>query len=72
MVTRVAIIVFATAVGLQEMGVATEIVMLAFAIPLGALAIALAVAAGVGGRDLAAQELEALRDTLRGGAANPR
>lgn len=68
-ITRVVIVVFAAAVALQEMGVATEIVMLAFAIPLGALAIAVAVAAGIGGRDLAAQELEALRDTLRGDSA---
>ena len=69
-ITRVTIVVFAAAVGLQEMGVATEIVMVAFAIPLGALAIAVAVAAGVGGRDLAAQELEALRDAVRGDPAS--
>ena len=69
LITRIVIIAFAVALGLQEMGIANEIVMLAFGIPLGALALAAAVAAGVGGRDLAAQELMALRDALRGDSA---
>ena len=69
LITRVVIIAFAVALGLQEMGIANEIVMLAFGIPLGALALAAAVAVGVGGRDLAAQELTALRDALRGDSA---
>ena len=60
LITRVIIIAFAVALGLQEMGIANEIVMLAFGIPLGALALAAAVAVGVGGRDLAAHELTAL------------
>ncbi len=68
-ITRIVIIAFAVALGLQEVGIANEIVMLAFGIPLGALALAAAVAVGVGGRDLAAQELTALRAALRGDSA---
>ena len=48
LITRVVIIAFAVALGLQEVGIANEIVMLAFGIPLGALALAAAVAVGVG------------------------
>ena len=70
-ITRVVIVAFAAALGLQEMGIANEIVLLAFGIPLGALALATAVAVGVGGRDLAAQELTALRDAVRGDSAAP-
>jgi hypothetical protein len=57
-VARVAIIVFAFAIGLGQMGVASEIIMLAFGILLGAVALALAVAFGVGGRDAAGRFVE--------------
>jgi hypothetical protein len=52
-VARVAILVLAFAVGLGEMGVASEIIMIAFGVLLGALALAVAIAFGVGGRDAA-------------------
>ena len=65
LITRVVIIAFAVALGLQEMGIANEIVMLALASPSARWPIAV----GVGGRDLAAQELTALRDALRGDSA---
>jgi hypothetical protein len=55
----VAILVLATAMALRQMGIANEIVNLAFGLLLGAIAIAAAIAFGFGGRDLAGRELEA-------------
>ena len=52
---RVAIIILAIAMGLGEMGLGDEIVGLAFGLTLGAIAVALAIAFGLGGRDTAAQ-----------------
>ena len=66
LMARVAIIVVAALVGLREMGIADEIVILAFALPLGAVAVAAGIALGLGGREVASQELAVLRDTLRG------
>jgi hypothetical protein len=56
---RVAIIVLAGAMALRQMGIANEIVNLAFALLLGALAVAAALAFGLGGRETAGRELEA-------------
>jgi len=58
-VARVAIIGLAVAMGLRQMGVANEIVNLAFALLLGAIAVAAALAFGLGGRNAAGRELEA-------------
>ena len=54
---RVAIIAFVGAMALQQMGVATSIVNLAFGLLLGAIAVAIAIAFGLGGRDVAADNL---------------
>ncbi|HEX6303359.1 MAG TPA: mechanosensitive ion channel [Anaerolineales bacterium] len=56
-VARVAIIVFASALALREMGIAESIVNLAFGLILGAVAVAVALAFGLGGRDVAARQL---------------
>lgn len=56
---RVAIIALVGAMGLQQMGVATDIVNLAFGLLLGAVAVAIAIAFGLGGRDIAANEISA-------------
>jgi hypothetical protein len=56
-VARVAIIVFVVAMALQQMGIAPDIVNLAFGLLLGALAIAIALAFGLGGRDVAAEKI---------------
>jgi hypothetical protein len=56
--TRVSVIVLAGAIGLRQMGLANEIIELAFGLLLGSIAVAVAVAFGVGGRDLAARQLE--------------
>ena len=55
---RVGILRFTTAVGLRQMGIANEIIELAFGIVLGAVAVAFAVAFGLGGRDAAARQIE--------------
>lgn len=55
---RVAIVVFAGALALRQMGIADEIVNLAFGILLGALGVAAALAFGLGSRDLAGREVE--------------
>lgn len=48
---------FVGALALGQMGVATNIVNLAFGLLLGAVAVAIAIAFGLGGRDVAAEEL---------------
>ncbi len=55
---KVAIIVLAGAMALRQMGLANEIINIAFGMLLGAVAIAVAIAFGIGGRDVAAGELE--------------
>lgn len=54
---RLAIIVLASAMALQQIGLAGEIINLAFGLLLGAIAVAVAIALGLGGRDIAAREL---------------
>jgi len=56
-VARASIVVLATAVGLQHMGVGEDIIKLAFGILLGAMGVAAAIAFGSGGRDLATSYL---------------
>ena len=51
-----------TAIGLTFMGLADQIVMLAFGLILGSAAIACALAFGLGGRDAAARVLERWSD----------
>jgi hypothetical protein len=55
---RFAIIALFTAIGLTFMGLADQIVILAFGLILGSAAIAVALAFGLGGRDAAARYLE--------------
>lgn len=57
-VVRWATVALATAMGLQFMGIADEIVMLAFGLVLGSAAVAAALAFGFGGREAAARLLE--------------
>lgn len=61
---RVAILLFTTAIGLRQMGIANEIIELAFGLVLGAVAVAFAVAFGLGGRDAAARQIERWRNRL--------
>ncbi|MGR6330255.1 mechanosensitive ion channel [Sphingomonas sp. XXL09] len=50
-VVRVAIIILGTAIGLRFMGLANDIINMAFGLLLGALAVAFALAFGLGGRE---------------------
>jgi hypothetical protein len=61
---RVAVIVFATSMALGQMGLADSIVNLAFGLTLGAVAVAAAIAFGLGGREIAGQELKSLVNAL--------
>jgi hypothetical protein len=54
---RVAIIILASAMALDRMGVAPNIVNLAFGLLLGAIAVAIALAFGLGGREVANEQL---------------
>lgn len=55
---RWGVIVLATAVGLRFMGLANDIIVLAFGLILGAVAVAVAIAFGVGGRDAAKRVMD--------------
>jgi len=57
-IVKYAIIALFTAIGLTFMGLADQIVMMAFGLILGAAAVACAIAFGLGGRDVAARILE--------------
>lgn len=60
---RVAIIALVSAMALQQMGIATNIVNLAFGLLLGAIAVALALAFGFGSMDVAGEQVRKwLRD----------
>ncbi|MGL5411431.1 mechanosensitive ion channel [Cetobacterium sp.] len=59
-IAKVAIIVFVGAMGLRQMGIANEIINLAFGFTVGALAVAFAIAFGIGGKDLAKEKLQKL------------
>ena len=57
-IVKYAVIALFTAIGLTFMGLADQIVMLAFGLILGSAAVAAAIAFGLGGRDWAARHLE--------------
>ncbi|MBD2579100.1 mechanosensitive ion channel [Oscillatoria sp. FACHB-1406] len=54
---RIAIIVFSGAMALQQIGIAPDIVKLAFGLLLGAVAVAIAISFGLGGRDAAGEQV---------------
>jgi hypothetical protein len=64
---RVAIIILVGAMGLQQMGVATDIVNLAFGMLLGAIAVAIAIAFGLGGRDIASEQIREWLNSFKNG-----
>ncbi len=57
-IARIAIIVLVSAMALQQIGVAPDIVNLAFGLLLGALAVALALSFGLGSRDIAKTQVQ--------------
>lgn len=58
LVARIAILIFAGAMALRQMGLANEIINIAFALLVGSVAVAFALALGLGGRDVAARHLD--------------
>lgn len=64
---RVAIVALVLAMGLRAMGIADDIVNLAFGLTLGAVAVAFALAFGLGGREAAGRQLDHWLARLRGG-----
>ena len=63
---RISIIVLAGAMALRQMGLANEIINLAFGLLLGAGAVAAALAFGLGGRDVAGRTVEDWAKSLKG------
>jgi Conserved TM helix len=63
---RIAIIAFVTAMALQQMGIASSIVNLAFGLLLGAIAVAIAIAFGLGGRDVAGEQVRDWLNSFKG------
>ncbi|MBK8011676.1 MAG: mechanosensitive ion channel [Deltaproteobacteria bacterium] len=70
--TRSAVLILAGAMALRQMGIADAIIELAFGITFGAVAIAAALAFGLGGREAASKALEDLRDRLKARSNPPR
>jgi hypothetical protein len=64
-VARVAIVVFSGALALRQTGIAEDIVNMAFGILLGTVAVAAALAFGLGARDIAGKEIERWIDATR-------
>ena len=64
-VARVVILVLAGAMALRQMDIANEIVNLAFGMLLGAVAVAVAIAFGLGGRESAAKLIEEWRASTK-------
>ena len=64
-VARIAIIVFTGALALRQTGIAQDIVNIGFGLAVGAFAVAAAIAFGLGGRDIAAREIDKALKNLR-------
>jgi hypothetical protein len=62
---RIAIIALVSAMALQQMGIASQIVNLAFGLLLGAIAVAIALAFGLGARDIAATQVREWLDSFK-------
>jgi len=64
--SRVSILVLAGAMALRQMGLGERIIELAFGLSLGAVAVSVALAFGLGSRDIAAEQVRRWRDGARG------
>ena len=69
---RVSIIVLAAAMALRQMGLASDIINLAFGLLLGSVAVAVAIAFGLGAREIAGRELSDWIQSLRSRSNSPR
>jgi hypothetical protein len=70
-VARFAILGLVIAMGLRQMGLAQDIVNLAFGLTLGAVAVAVALSFGLGGREAAGRQMEHWFSRLRGEGLPP-
>jgi hypothetical protein len=64
-IARVSILIFTAAMALRQMGLASDIINLAFGLLLGSLAVTFALAFGLGGRTIAAKQLEQWSKSLK-------
>lgn len=64
---RIAILALVSAMALQQIGVASDIINLAFGLLLGAVAVAIAIAFGLGGRDVASEQLREWLNSFKQG-----
>ncbi|MEA5510871.1 mechanosensitive ion channel [Crocosphaera sp. UHCC 0190] len=62
---RISILILVSAMALQQMGIAPNIVNLAFGLLVGGIAAAIALAFGLGGREVAAEQLREWLNTLK-------
>ena len=63
---RIAIITLVSAMALQQMGIAPNIVNLAFGLLLGGISVAIALAFGLGGREVAGEQLREWLESFKG------
>ena len=69
--SRIAILVLAGAIGLRQMGVANEIITIGFGLLFGTVAVAAAVAFGIGGRAFATNVIAQWEETLKSKSSEP-
>jgi hypothetical protein len=62
---QVAVIIFAASMSLRELGLANDIINLAFGITLGAMGLAAALAFGLGSREVAGREVDRFISQMR-------
>lgn len=62
---RIAILILAGAIALRQLGVADEIIVIAFGVLVGSIALTGVIAFGLGGRDLASRELSEWIDKMK-------
>lgn len=67
---RIALLVLVAAIALNEVGLASGIILLAFGIPLAAIGLAVAIAFGMGAREAAGREVERWISHFRGGSGS--
>lgn len=65
LVARVSILLLGGAIALRTMGFANDLITLGFGLLVGAIAVAVAIAFGIGGRESAARQLEEWRKSLK-------
>lgn len=64
LIAKISIIILAGAMALRHMGLANEIINMAFGLVLGAVAVAAAIAFGIGGREIAAKKLNEWNENI--------